>query len=177
MHVILLIPALLIAFLLAMNLVNAGMRLLQRHASGQPNARSIQRRTVAQSGGIALVAIYAGNRRRRVNRLRKIPGMTAAHLLATGNALQALIGAWDDVYPMLNTARLTPEKLLGRPGVALEMEGIATFIRNRVIVAQGVGGSIGSEFVRQIKSFNATCIPFLDLFVPPQFEREPPRCG
>ncbi len=98
--------------------------------------------------------------------------MTATHSLAPVSAFKALIGTWADVYPMLNTVRLTLEDLLGRPGVALEMESITPFIRNRVEMAKGAGGSIGSKFVRRVTLLTTKCTPLLNLFVPRRFNRE-----
>lgn len=43
--------------------------------------------------------------------------------------------------------------LLGRPEVTADVEGVAHLIANRVVLATGAGGSIGSELCRQIASF------------------------
>lgn len=43
--------------------------------------------------------------------------------------------------------------LLGRPEVTADVEGVAHLIANRVVLATGAGGSIGSELCRQIATF------------------------
>ncbi len=45
------------------------------------------------------------------------------------------------------------EDLLGRDPVTLDIEGIGDYIRDRVIMVTGAGGSIGSEMCRQIARF------------------------
>ncbi len=45
------------------------------------------------------------------------------------------------------------EDLLRREPVTLDSEGIAAYLRNRVVLVTGAGGSIGSEIVRQVVEF------------------------
>lgn len=44
--------------------------------------------------------------------------------------------------------------LLGRPEVKADIEGVAHLIQDRIVLATGAGGSIGSELCRQIASFS-----------------------
>lgn len=50
------------------------------------------------------------------------------------------------------------EDLLRRPPVRLEMDRIAAYIKDRVVMVTGAGGSIGSEIVRQVARFDPTMV-------------------
>ena len=50
------------------------------------------------------------------------------------------------------------EDLLGRKAVKLDMQGIASYIHNKIILVTGGGGSIGSELCRQILKFDPKTI-------------------
>lgn len=54
------------------------------------------------------------------------------------------------------------EDLLGREPVKLDMEGIKSYIKNRVIMITGGGGSIGSELCRQIIKFEPKQVVIVD---------------
>lgn len=56
------------------------------------------------------------------------------------------------------------EDLLGRDPVELNIDEIAGYIRNKVILVTGGGGSIGSELCRQITRFNPKKLIILDIY-------------
>jgi FlaA1/EpsC-like NDP-sugar epimerase len=57
---------------------------------------------------------------------------------------------------------LSIEDLLARPPKDLDLEKIASFVRDKVIMVTGAGGSIGSEIVRQCDKFGAKKLILLD---------------
>lgn len=54
--------------------------------------------------------------------------------------------------------------LLGREEIALDKEGISNYIKNKVVLVSGAGGSIGSELCRQIARFSPKKIIILDIY-------------
>lgn len=54
--------------------------------------------------------------------------------------------------------------LLGREEVKLDHTGIEEYIKNRVVLVTGGGGSIGSELCRQIVKFNPKELIILDIY-------------
>jgi FlaA1/EpsC-like NDP-sugar epimerase len=52
--------------------------------------------------------------------------------------------------------------LLGRPAVVLENDKISSFLKDRVVLVTGAGGSIGSELCRQICSYSPSLIILFD---------------
>ena len=58
------------------------------------------------------------------------------------------------------------EDLLGRPPVKLNMDQIAGYLKNRVILVTGAGGSIGRELCRQILRFEPSKLLLFDASEP-----------
>lgn len=56
------------------------------------------------------------------------------------------------------------EDLLGRDPIVLDNEGISDYIKDRVVLVTGGGGSIGSELCRQIATFNPSKIIIFDIY-------------
>lgn len=54
--------------------------------------------------------------------------------------------------------------LLGREEVKLDKDGIREYLRDRVVLVTGGGGSIGSELCRQIATFNPKKLLILDIY-------------
>lgn len=101
-----LVSAFLVASALAVAIIQTSMPVLQRYALARPNARSSHQLPTPQGGGIAvvvgtIVTAYVSAAFAEVN-----PGAAAALSLATGTLLLAIIGAWDDIYPLSALLRL-----------------------------------------------------------------------
>lgn len=67
----------------------------------------------------------------------------------------------------LITGRIEPKPidlgdLLGRPEVKTDLEGVASLINGKVVLATGAGGSIGSELCRQIAMFGPSELAITD---------------
>lgn len=54
--------------------------------------------------------------------------------------------------------------LLGREEIALDKEGISSYLKNKVVLVTGGGGSIGSELCRQIAKFSPKKLIILDIY-------------
>ncbi|MGL5354469.1 MAG: polysaccharide biosynthesis protein [Clostridium sp.] len=54
--------------------------------------------------------------------------------------------------------------LLGRPEISLDKDGISDYIKDKVILVTGGGGSIGSELCRQIAKFGPKKLLILDIY-------------
>lgn len=76
--------------------------------------------------------------------------------IATGAKVK-LIPAINDLIKgkvsISNVRDVDVEDLLGREPVKTDLQGIAEYVHNRVVLVTGAGGSIGSELCRQISSF------------------------
>ena len=64
------------------------------------------------------------------------------------------------------------EDLLGRDPIRLENEDIANFIKDKIVLVTGGGGSIGSELCRQIASFGARELLMVDIYENTLYETE-----
>ncbi|NLC67284.1 MAG: polysaccharide biosynthesis protein, partial [Clostridiaceae bacterium] len=56
------------------------------------------------------------------------------------------------------------EDLLGRDVVKTDLNGIADYLRDKVVLVTGGGGSIGSELCRQVAEFNPRTLIILDFY-------------
>jgi FlaA1/EpsC-like NDP-sugar epimerase len=66
---------------------------------------------------------------------------------------------------LVSVSQLRPieiEDLLGRQPVELERKNIEHYLRNRVVMVTGAGGSIGSELCRQVAQFHPKRLLLLD---------------
>jgi FlaA1/EpsC-like NDP-sugar epimerase len=86
---------------------------------------------------------------------------------STGCKLKIVPGVYeiiDDRYLLSKVRDIDVEDLLGRDAIKLEMEGIASYIENKVVMVTGGGGSIGSELCRQVVRFNPKQLIIIDSY-------------
>lgn len=70
----------------------------------------------------------------------------------------------DNVSPMSRVRDVDIEDLLGREPVKLDMGNIAGYLKGKVVLVTGGGGSIGSELCRQIAKFEPQLLLILDIY-------------
>ncbi|MCG2789941.1 MAG: polysaccharide biosynthesis protein, partial [Actinomycetia bacterium] len=79
--------------------------------------------------------------------------------------IMPLLSEIQDYNNLSNSLRKVKiEDLLGRKEVNLNVQSIAEYIRNKVILITGGGGSIGSEIARQAIKFNPKKLIILDIY-------------
>ncbi len=54
---------------------------------------------------------------------------------------------------VIKPREVQPEDLLGRETVSIDLKGVSAYIKDKVVLVTGAGGSIGSEIARQIARF------------------------
>ena len=62
------------------------------------------------------------------------------------------------------TKKINLEDLLGREPIIFEQDSIRNFIKDKVCLVTGGGGSIGSELSRQIASYNPKLLVIVDIY-------------
>ena len=79
--------------------------------------------------------------------------------------LKLVPSAQDWINGQLSTRQIRDisiEDLLGRPAIRLDDAAIGSIVRERVVLVTGAAGSIGSELVRQLLTYNPSQIVLLD---------------
>jgi len=86
---------------------------------------------------------------------------------------QSLPGMSDLIGGRITVSQIRPvdiNDLLGREAVELDVESVAKFIQDRVVLVTGAGGSIGSEMSRQICHYNPKQLILLEQAETPLFD-------
>ena len=81
--------------------------------------------------------------------------------------LRSLPGMYQLVNGEVNVSRLRDvevEDLLGREPIAVDMDSIAGYVQNKVVMVTGGGGSIGSELCRQIAQHKPKKLIIVDIY-------------
>lgn len=85
----------------------------------------------------------------------------------TGCALKILPGMYQLINEEVSVTRLRDveiEDLLGREPVKIDMEGIMNYVKGKIIMVTGGGGSIGSELCRQIVKNGPKRLIIVDIY-------------
>jgi FlaA1/EpsC-like NDP-sugar epimerase len=85
----------------------------------------------------------------------------------TNCKLRSLPGMYQLVNGEVNVSRLRDvevEDLLGRDPISVDMDSIAGYVKDKVVMVTGGGGSIGSELCRQIAGHNPKRLIILDIY-------------
>lgn len=103
--------------------------------------------------------------------IAKIDGIEKAKILDICNNTKAKVKVIPGYYQLLEEGisinkmrNVDLRDLIGREEVKLDKAGIDEYIRDKVVLVTGGGGSIGSELCRQIAKFNPKLLLILDIY-------------
>lgn len=85
----------------------------------------------------------------------------------TGCELMIVPGIYQIIRGDVSVSQLKPvdvNDLLGREPVEVDIDEIMGYVKNKVVMVTGAGGSIGSELCRQIASHNPKQLVMLDIY-------------
>ena len=85
----------------------------------------------------------------------------ACRVVKTLPSVQEIV---DGAVSVRDLASVSPEDLLGREPVKLNMKKVEEFIKGKVVMVTGGGGSIGSELCRQIASKGPKTLIIFDIY-------------
>lgn len=108
------------------------------------------------------------------------PGATRRHVVETCRALnvpvKTLPGLHELIAGDLNLGRqirpVQVEDVLGRQQVEVDLQAVATYVRDKTVLVTGAGGSIGSELCRQLARLGVARLVLVDKGESPLFEIE-----
>ena len=81
--------------------------------------------------------------------------------------LKVLPGVYQLITEEVSVSKLREvsiEDLLGRDTVKIDIDSIAGYVRNKVVLVTGGGGSIGSELCRQVAAHNPRMLIIFDIY-------------
>lgn len=110
---------------------------------------------------LIIVAIPSciGDERKRILELCHKTGIKTRELPFIGNLI------FNENKSLLRQVKeINFEKLLGRPPITFDNTDISNFIRGKVCMITGGGGSIGSELVRQIARYSPKKVIIVDIY-------------
>ena len=103
--------------------------------------------------------------------IAKISGQEKTSILDICNATKAKVKVIPGYYQLLEEGvsinkmhDVDVRDLMGREEVILDKSGIEKYIKDKVILVTGGGGSIGSELCRQIARFKPSLLLILDIY-------------
>lgn len=85
----------------------------------------------------------------------------------TSCKLKVLPGMYQFINEEVNVSKLRDvsiEDLLGRDTIKVDLDSVLGYIRDKVVLVTGGGGSIGSELCRQIAKYNPKCLIIFDIY-------------
>ncbi len=56
------------------------------------------------------------------------------------------------------------EDLLGRDSIDIDLDSVAGYVKDKIVLITGGGGSIGSELCRQVANYNPKCLIIFDIY-------------
>lgn len=103
--------------------------------------------------------------------IAKIDGQEKSNILDICNNTKAKVKVIPGYYQLLEEGisiskmrDVDLKDLIGREEVKLDKSGIEEYIKDKVVLVTGGGGSIGSELCRQIAKFNPKLLLILDIY-------------
>ncbi len=81
--------------------------------------------------------------------------------------LKILPGMYQFITEEVSVSKLREvsiEDLLGRDVVNIDLDSVLGYVKNKIVLVTGGGGSIGSELCRQIARYNPKCLIIFDIY-------------
>lgn len=126
---------------------------------------------VCEKGNVNLILFAIANiSKEQKTEILNICNKTKAKIKVLPNLREFLLS--DVQVRMHNFRDIQIEDLLGRDPIQLENDNIKSFIKDKVVLVTGGGGSIGSELCRQIASFGAKELLMVDIYENTLYETE-----
>ena len=115
-----------------------------------------------------LIAIpsASGELRERIVEIARAEGIAVKTLPSLGE----LVAGDFDLAGQLRPVEV--EDVLGREPVEVDLDSIAGYLRDEIVLVTGAGGSIGSELCRQVARFGPARLVLVDHAEPALFEIE-----